>query len=84
MGRLWDVRSSKVSASIKMKEQAFLFLAWSPGDPNIVATVQQESNVYFIDLRKQKVLKVLQGKGTRVSLMACFCCMHLFRPCILH
>ena len=58
MGRLWDVRSSKVSASIKMKEQAFLFLAWSPGDPNIVATVQKDSDVYFIDLRKQKVLKM--------------------------
>ena len=64
------MRASKVSASIKMKEQAFLFLAWSPGDPNIVATVQKDSDVYFIDLRKQKVLKVLNGKGmTQVSLV---------------
>lgn len=60
--RVWDVRTSKAVSSTKLKRNAFLFLAWNPGSPNIVAAVQQDSETFFVDVSKQKVLKTLPSR----------------------
>ena len=60
--RVWDVRSGKAASTSKLKKSAFLFLAWNPGDPNIIAAVQQDSETYFVDIQKQKVIKTLPSK----------------------
>lgn len=61
--RLWDVRTSKASATVKLKKSDFLFLAWNPGQPEIVAAVHEDNEIFFIDLRKQRVLKTMASKG---------------------
>jgi len=57
--RVWDVRTGKTVITIKLRKSGYLFLAWSPGDTNILAAVHQDSETYFVDIQKQKALKTL-------------------------
>jgi hypothetical protein len=60
---VWDVRTGKTVISIKLRKSGYLFLAWSPGDTNILAAVHQDSETYFVDIQKQKALKTLPGRS---------------------
>jgi len=65
--RIWDVRTGKVVTTIKLRKSGYLFLAWSPGDPNILAAVHQDSETFFVDIQKQKSLKTLSSRSERVG-----------------
>lgn len=65
--KIWDVRTGKVVTTIKLRKSGYLFLAWSPGDPNILAAVHQDSETFFVDIQKQKSLKTLSSRSERVN-----------------
>ena len=73
--RIWDVRTSKVASTTKLKKSAFLFLAWNPASPNILAAVQQNSETFFVDVQKQRVFKTLPS-----TVQVVICCKQL--PCL--
>ena len=65
--RLWDVRSNKVGYTTKVKRSGYLYLAWNPAIPDILAAVHQDNEIVFVDARAQKILATL-GSPRVVSL----------------
>ena len=59
---MWDVRTGKPASTTKLKKSAFLFLAWNPAKPSILAAVQQDSETFFIDVQKQSIFKTLPSR----------------------
>ncbi|BDA45109.1 THO complex subunit 3 [Coccomyxa sp. Obi] len=58
--RVWDTRSGKCAAIIPTPDMN-LYMAWSPHDPDIVATASNRNMVSFIDMRRNKVFKSVKN-----------------------
>lgn len=67
MSRIYDTRSGKSATQISTPGKN-LYLAWSPHDPNLMATGAENNTVSFIDLRRNKVLKSVKNN----QLVSCF------------
>lgn len=77
--RMWDTRSGKSATKIPTPGTN-LYLAWSPHDPNLMATGSDTNVVSFIDIRRNKVLKSVKNH----QLVRCFKPVPSFCPGILY
>ena len=75
--RLWDMRTSKVAYTTKLKRNGYMYLAWNPARPDILAAVSQESEIAFMDARSQKVLATLPSVKEVLPNLTSSC--HCFR-----
>ncbi len=60
VNRIWDTRSGKSAANNPTPDMN-LYMAWSPHDPNIMATASNRNVVSFIDIRRNKVFKSVKN-----------------------
>lgn len=61
------MRTGKVIITTKLRKSGYLFLAWSPGDPNTLAAVHQDSETFFVDIQKQRATRSLPSRSERVN-----------------